>query len=94
MKNSNADKAKADLENALEQNLISEQCDSNFLAAWISRTEIYIKQGISMRPPSASQRMVAIDARSQATYQAEGMLAEYYLANKRFDKASVLLSRC
>ena len=98
-KNNDANKAKTDLEKALEQNLISEQCDPNFLPAWISGTEIYIKQGNLDEAEKCVRRMIEIDDKSpsQATYQAEGMLAQHYLANehltnKRFDKARVLLS--
>ena len=87
--------AKADLENALAEHRLSVQCDPNFLPAWINGTEIYIKQGALDEAEKCVRRMIEIDAKSpsQTTYQAEGMLAEYYLGKKRFDKALMWLNQ-
>jgi tetratricopeptide (TPR) repeat protein len=81
------DKAKADLDNALEQLLIAQRCDPNFLPAWLTWTEIYIKQKSVDAAAKCVQGMIAIDRKSPTTLQAQYQLAKYYLDLARPDDA-------
>jgi len=79
---------KADLDSAMAENDFAlRQCDPNFLGAWMSRAEILIKQGKFDEAAKCVQRMVAIDAKSPETLQAQFMMATKYLELNRSDDA-------
>ena len=85
---------KGDLDNAMKQNTIAlQQCDPNFLGAWMSRTEIYLKQKDFAEAGKCVQRMISIDARSPETLQTQLMFAGNCLDHNRFDEAIDLLSQ-
>ena len=81
------DKAKADLDDALEELLVAQRCDPNFLPAWLTWTEIYIKQKNVDAAATCVQGMIAIDRKSPTTLQAQYQLAKYYLNLDRPDDA-------
>jgi len=71
---------KGDLDNAMEQNTIAlQQCDPNFLGAWMSRAEIHIKQKNLEEAVKCVQRMIRIDAKAPETLPAQFMIATKYL---------------
>jgi len=79
---------KDDLENAMKENTIAlEQCDPNFLPAWMSRAEIHLKQKNLDEAVKCIQRMTAIDAKSPETIQSQYMMAAKYLDLNRPDDA-------
>ena len=93
IKNGQTDKAKTDLDNALEQNAIALKCDPNFLDAWMSRADICIMQKNLDEAARCVQRMTALDARSPTTIQKQFILAASYLDLDRPDEAIAWLSQ-
>jgi protein O-mannosyl-transferase len=96
-KNGQAERAKADLDSAMDQNNFAlTYCDPIFLGAWLSRSEIYTR----FVPPNYEEagncvlKMVKIDAKSVETIQALGALAQKYVDLHRLDDAGKLLSAC
>ncbi len=81
------DKAKADLDDALEELLIAQRCDLTFLPAWLTWIEIFIKQKNVNEAARCVQRMIDIDGKSPATLQGQLQLAKCYLDLKRPDDA-------
>ena len=70
MQKNEAAKAKDDLDSAFNQFLLALHCDPNFLAAWMTGAEIYVKQGKFDEAVKCIQRMTAIDAGSPLVLQA------------------------
>jgi tetratricopeptide (TPR) repeat protein len=79
--------AKVDLNNALIQNTVALQCDRNFLGGWMTRAEIYFKQKNLDEAANCVRKMVAIDAKSLETRQAQLMIANNYFELNRLDDA-------
>ena len=92
-KNGKLDNAKIDLDNALKENTYALlHCDPNFVAAWLSRAEIALRQNNLDEIKKCAQRMIAIDSRAGETIQAQRIFAVKCLDLKRPDAALELLN--
>ena len=94
-KQGKSENAKVDLDNAIQENTFSLQCDPNFLGAWMSRAEIYIRQNDLDQAVKCIQKMIAIDAKAGETLQIQFQLAgklielgQSDMATKHLDEAA------
>jgi tetratricopeptide (TPR) repeat protein len=87
------EKAKDDLASAMQQGLFSLQCNMNFLGAYLSLAEIFIRQDKFEEASKCVLKMVTIDARSSETIQAQALFAENCLNRHRPDQAIDLLNQ-
>ncbi len=85
--------AKDDFDNALKENTFSLQCDPNFLGAWFSREEIFVKQKNLDEGAKCVQRMIEIDAKSPETIPALLMFVGNCIDQNRPDDALALLNQ-
>ena len=81
---------KGDFDNALAEDSIALKCDRNFLPAWTSRVEIYLKQENLAEATKCVQVMIGKDVKSSETINALWRFASKALELNRGDDAIVL----